>query len=85
MQSLDLNIGLGREHKVSNYATYTSHVAITYSIIRKKEDGAIEFVVWVENLSAGEAVPPRLAIAINYSLTVDLYVSEIESVELHSV
>jgi hypothetical protein len=60
-------------------------MGITYSVISQKENGPVEFVLWIQNLSARKAVPPRLAIAVDHTLAVDFDVSELESVHLHGL
>jgi hypothetical protein len=41
-------------------------------VVREEEDGAVVLVVGVEDLSAREAIPPGLAVAIDDARAVDL-------------
>jgi hypothetical protein len=47
------------------------------SIIRQKQDWAVELVVRVEDFSTREAVPPCLTIPVNYTRAIYLDISTI--------
>jgi hypothetical protein len=45
-------------------------------IVGKKQDWAVENVIRVKNLCAGEAIPPSLTVAVDDARAVDLDISE---------
>jgi hypothetical protein len=45
------------------------------SIIGEKQNRAVVLVVWVQNLGAGEAIPPCLSVTVDETFAVDLNIS----------